>query len=386
MPTFSRVTESEGIEASVATGARAKVGLAGDTLRVVFPYRPVLDVVRFLAALWVMLSHARAVRGGGHAVAIFFVLSGYLIGGQLVCEKLASGTVRLPEFYFKRVTRIWIPYFTVLAGFIALFIARGQDAIPGFYERMFGALTYTYNLMNEIRGNIHPTWVSFNHIWSLSIEEQFYLVVPLLLGWIPRRAVVPISLALTALFLWVLPYYAGLALGVLMAASLMRGQDRDISLRVSVAAGAAFLAAYGLLFAVGQTRITQTSWVTYLLSAVVVLLASYVVLPQRMHSGLRYLGLMTYSYYLIHGLPGYFLGALYRRLLSVPDSPVWVNVGFGLLGLPLSFLFVRWIELPTLRIRGEFLKAGSPAVRYAPWLAWGVSLVGVVGLIYFSRH
>jgi peptidoglycan/LPS O-acetylase OafA/YrhL len=386
MSTSSRVTESEGIEASVASGVRSEVGPAGDTPRVVFPYRPGLDVARFLAALWVMLSHAGAVRGGGHAVALFFVLSGYLIGGQLVCEKLASGTVRLPEFYFKRVTRIWIPYFTVLTGYIALFIARGQDAVPGFYERMFGALTYTYNLLNEIRGNIHPTWVSANQIWSLSIEEQFYVVVPLLIGWIPVRAVVPVSLILTLLFLWSLPLYAGLALGVLMAASLMRSHVPNVSLRVPVATGAALVAALGLLFAVGQTHITQASWVTYLLSAVVVLLASYVALPRRMHSGLRYLGLMTYSYYLIHTLPGYFLGALFRRLLSISEFSVWVHIGFGLLALPLSFLFVRWIELPTLRIRGELLKVGSPAVRCAPWLAWGVSLVGVIGLIYFSRH
>jgi peptidoglycan/LPS O-acetylase OafA/YrhL len=386
MSTFSRATESEGIEASVANGARSEVGPAGDTPRVVSPYCPGLDVVRFLAALWVMLSHAGAVGGGGHAVALFFVLSGYLIGGQLVCEKFASGTVRLPEFYFKRVTRIWIPYFTVLTGYIALFFARGQDAVPGFYERMFGALTYTYTFVNQIRGNIHPTWVSANQIWSLSIEEQFYLVVPLLIGWIPVRAVGTVSLVLTVLLLWALPLYAGLALGVLIAASLMRSQATNVSLRVSVAVGSALLAALGLLFAVGQTHITQSSWVTYLLSSVVVLLASYVALPRRMHSGLRYLGLMTYSYYLIHTLPGYFLGALFRRLLSISGFSVWVHIGFGLLALPLSFLFVRWIELPTLRIRGELLKAGSPAVRYAPWLAWGVSLVGVIGLIYFSRH
>src|SRR5262245_53017507 len=331
MTVSSHVTESEGIEPSVASGARSKADPAGDTPRVVFPYRPGLDVVRFLAAMWVMLAHAGAMRGGGHAVALFFVLSGYLIGGQLVCEKFASGTVRLPEFYFKRVTRIWIPYFIVLTGYIALFIARGQDAVPGFYERMFGALTYTYNLVNDIRRGIHPTWGSANQIWSLSIEEQFYLVVPLLIGWIPVRMVVPVSLVLTVLFLWVLPLYAGLVLGVLIAASLMKSQAPKVSRRVSAAAGSALFAALGLHIAVGQTHISQASWVTYLLSAVVVLLASYVALPRRMHSGLRYLGLMTYSYYLIHTLPGYFLGALYRRLLSVSEFSVWVHIGFGLL-------------------------------------------------------
>jgi peptidoglycan/LPS O-acetylase OafA/YrhL len=241
-------------------------------------------------------------------------------------------------------------------------------------------------LVNSIRGDIHPTWASANQIWSLSIEEQFYLVVPLLIGWIPVRTVIPVSLVLTVLFLWALPLYAGLALGVLMAAGLLRSQPQKVSLAVSVAAGSALLAALGLLFAVGQTHITQDSWVTYLLSAAAVLLAGYVELPRRMHGGLRYLGLMTYSYYLIHTLPGYFLGAFYRRLVSTSEVPVWVHIGFGLLALPLSFLFVRWIELPTLRIRGELLKAGSPAVRYAPWLAWGLSLVGVIGLISLSRH
>ena len=120
MSTKSSITESEKVETSDADWARSAGDQAVGTPRVVFAYRPALDVVRFLAAIWVMIAHAGAVEGGGHAVSIFFVLSGYLIGGQLVSEKLTRSTIRLPEFYFKRVTRIWIPYFIVLAGFIAL--------------------------------------------------------------------------------------------------------------------------------------------------------------------------------------------------------------------------------------------------------------------------
>ena len=63
-----------------------------------------------------------------------------------------------------------------------------------------------------------------------------------------------------------------------------------------------------------------------------------------------------------------------------------MHVGYGLLALPISFLFVRCIEISTLRIRAEFLKAGSPAVHSVPWLARGLNLIGAIGLIYISRH
>ncbi len=308
--------------------------------RVALGYRPGLDVVRFLAALWVMLSHAGAVQGGGHAVAVFFVLSGYLIGGQLFREKRGTGTVRLKEFYFKRITRIWLPYFVVLAGMIALFVARHQNSVPGFYERAFGALTYTYNLVNDIKGDIHPTWVSFNQIWSLSIEEQFYLVVPLVFVWMPTRWLLPVSALLIVGFLFALPLYAGLVVGVFLATAFERGSVKRPSPWASIAFGSGVVVAYSLLLAVGQTEISQSSWQTYLLSAILVVLAGRISLPERLHPGLRYLGLMTYSYYLIHTMPGYFLGAAYRRVTDSAHVPVWMGIIFGLLALPLSYLFV----------------------------------------------
>jgi peptidoglycan/LPS O-acetylase OafA/YrhL len=383
MSSSTHGTEAERTANLPTLDLQLAVGPAGALQRGSFPYRPALDVVRFLAAIWVMLSHAGASKGGGHAVAIFFVLSGFLIGSQLVIEKRRSGTIRLPEFYFKRITRIWIPYFIVLAGMIALFVARGQNAVPGFYDRLVGALTYTYNLANMIHGYINTTWGSFNQIWSLSIEEQFYLVVPLLIAWIPVRSVAPVSLLLTTLFMIVLPIYAGLFVGVLMACMPERTLSGSHSPLLSITLGTAFLAVLGLLFAVGETDIRQDSWITYLLSAIVVLLANFITLPKQTHHVLRYLGLMTYSYYLIHPLPGYFLEALFRRIRPGSGIPLWMHIVFGLLALPLSFLFVRWIELPALRVRGEILKAKSPWINYAPWLAWGLCLVGVIALLYF---
>ncbi len=341
-------------------------------------------MLRFLAALWVMVYHAGAVNGGGHAVSIFFVLSGYLIGGQLFREKRRSGTIRLREFYFKRITRIWLPYFVVLSGMTALFIARGQDSIPGFYERAFGALTYTYNFVNDLRGNIHPTWISFNQIWSLSVEEQFYLVVPLMFLWMPTRWQLPVSTFLAVVLLFAVPLYAGLAVGVFLATVLERGTVGVPFPRASILFGASAVLTSALLFAVAQNEIPESSWLVYLLCAVLVVLASRVSLPTRLHAALRNLGLMTYSYYLIHGLPGYFLGAAYRHATGSALTPVWMNIIFGLLALPLSYFFVRWIELPGLRGRDAMLKSKSGWIAWAPWIAWGLNLVGLVGLLYIA--
>ena len=58
-----------------------------------------------------------------------------------------------------------------------------------------------------------------------------------------------------------------------------------------------------------------------MISGIVLLLANYIMLPQRMHNGLHYLGLMTYSYYLIHGLPGYFLEPFIDGFWPSPTFP-----------------------------------------------------------------
>ena len=113
----------------------------------------------------------------------------------------------------------------MVTGYIALFFARRTNGVPGFYERIFGALTYTYNFVNQIMGSIHPTWPSANQIWSLFDRGAVLSGRAVADRLDPGcRTVGPVSLLLTVLLLWALPLYAGLALGVLMAASLMRSQ------------------------------------------------------------------------------------------------------------------------------------------------------------------
>lgn len=141
---------------------------------------PGLDVLRAVAVVWVMLFHSWLVGGlgdrwqwlatpGWMGVDLFFVLSGYLIGTQVLAPIAAGGRMRFGDFYLRRAFRI-LPAFLVV---LALYLA-----VPGFSEAariappwMF--LTFTANLFID-----YAHQKAFSHAWSLCVEEHFYLLFP----------------------------------------------------------------------------------------------------------------------------------------------------------------------------------------------------------------
>ncbi len=145
---------------------------------------PSLDGLRALSILLVVLGHLAGTAGfgvpigvaemfdlGNMGVRVFFVISGYLITGLLIREQELTGTISLPSFYFRRTMRIFPAYYTFLA-FVAL-AAAGGWVVLGPHD-MLHALTYTENYNNN------HEWV-IGHTWSLSVEEQFYLLWPAVL-------------------------------------------------------------------------------------------------------------------------------------------------------------------------------------------------------------
>jgi peptidoglycan/LPS O-acetylase OafA/YrhL len=109
---------------------------------------------------------------GWTGVDLFFVLSGFLIGGQLFAKIARDQQISYGEFYFKRSLRILPAYFAVLALYVIF---------PGFKERselppLWRMITFTQNL-----GLDASKEGAFSHAWSLCIEEQFYLIFPLLI-------------------------------------------------------------------------------------------------------------------------------------------------------------------------------------------------------------
>lgn len=169
-------------------------------------YRPELDALRFFAFTLVFWDHvgaaffpvAPSVLLGAFGVSIFFCLSAYLIVTLLIKEIEATGTIRVRAFAARRVLRIWPLYFLVVgAGYL---IGR---AIPAAHLSGHGVLA-----LSLLAGNVYvaahswPILGAISPLWSISVEEQFYLAVPFLTKIGGRRSVVAMcSLAIVASYL-----------------------------------------------------------------------------------------------------------------------------------------------------------------------------------------
>ncbi|MDP4022739.1 acyltransferase [Methylobacterium sp. NEAU 140] len=155
------------------------------------PYLPQLDGVRALAVLIVFAAHCgySHVVPGGFGVTVFFFLSGYLITTLLRIERAAAGTVSLRAFYIRRALRILPPLYLTLAIVGALYAAGLLDWMPVEPAAVLGQVTFLTNYP----GLFGTEAVLPVPLWSLAIEEHFYLVFPVVFAlWLgrarPRRA------------------------------------------------------------------------------------------------------------------------------------------------------------------------------------------------------
>ncbi|OIH92885.1 MULTISPECIES: acyltransferase [unclassified Curtobacterium] len=140
---------------------------------------PALDGLRTLAILVVVLYHLHVPQfeGGFIGVTVFFVLSGFLITTLLLGERRRTGRVRLGTFWGKRLLRLYpaLLAFVVVGLLLWNWVGDYKGATFSAGEAAFIALTYTGNLF---RAFWDTTQGVFAHTWSLSMEEQFYLVWP----------------------------------------------------------------------------------------------------------------------------------------------------------------------------------------------------------------
>lgn len=150
-----------------------------------------LDSLRAIAALIVVWGHIELLKewngvqataywgpGGQYAVILFFVLSGFLITYLIVKERQKYGDFSFKKFYIRRALRIWPLYYLILALSYIFFMPNG---VP--------TRTLVLNLLTF--SNIPPAlksgWEGSPQVWSIGVEEQFYLFWPLVLYFVPKK-------------------------------------------------------------------------------------------------------------------------------------------------------------------------------------------------------
>jgi peptidoglycan/LPS O-acetylase OafA/YrhL len=171
-------------------------------------YRPDIDGIRAIAILSVVLYHAGmpSTTGGFTGVDIFFVISGYLIGGHIFSE-VRAGNFSFLRFYQRRAKRILPAFYAVLAFTIVASLLILSPVENHFFA--LSAFSATLSVSNifflqylegyfRVRSSFHPLLMT----WSLGVEEQFYAVIPLLMVLLARirhRMILPAILSVSIL-------------------------------------------------------------------------------------------------------------------------------------------------------------------------------------------
>jgi peptidoglycan/LPS O-acetylase OafA/YrhL len=325
-------------------------------------HRPELDGIRGLAILLVIAQHVgipSTTLAGMVGVNLFFALSGYLITGILLAEIRATGKVNIRRFYERRVRRL-------VPALVAVVIATGVVmAVQGRLIQYLGPAGVSLFYISDIAKAAGYDLGYVGHTWSLAMEEQFYLLWPAILLFLPRRFLVPAVLA-------------GIAGAIALQVVIVGWQDNVLAhFRPDVRADAIL---WGCLIALVPVRVPRWAaigaavgllalsltfvWpyaiaLSSVLSAVLVAGAASVAAPLSWRPLVR-VGEISYGLYLWQALP---VGLLLESNLAgnVPAMVAVVVIAFAL-----ALISERWIERPFRRPRSTAAPVVKPERSLAP--------------------
>lgn len=318
------------------------------------------DVLRFVLASAVMLSHMGVFaweNAGNLAVQVFFALSGWLIGGILY----KTPAHELSSFYFNRVTRIWIPYCAAAALLYA--VSWMHEPRSGrWFEFLIYDLTFTHNWFTlnpdpSVALAQMPLHGTGNHFWSLAVEEQFYLVSPLLITLVPIGRKIGAWLCIAAAACASGSQYGAISLGVLAVVLSNRFPNWHLE---GTSRAILVLSAVATSILMAQDSLYEYVAPVFAVSVVVLLAA-----PMRRTAVTRWLGGVSFPFYLNAWL-GVFAFHMITKKLGWGGN--WWGVEF-LFGLAISAVTYHLIDVRIMARRGEF---------YRPALGWALGAAGYV--------
>lgn len=357
-----------------------------------------LDGLRALAVTLVVVYHlfpGAGLRGGFIGVDVFFVISGFLITALLLRERDASGRIDLVGFWRRRARRLLPALALVVMACATAAWLIGGDLLVRLGEQVFGAATFAYNWTSIAGGTGYFADSSpelFRNVWSLAVEEQFYVLWPLLLPLVLllprvrwRATAVLVAAALSAGWMAFLvgtgtdvtrAYFGtdthafGLLLGVALAFVLQRplASPGEWMLRPAVRRGVTVTGAAALtgLVAVAMVPASDTAatfpgalLAASALTAVVIIAGVWPASPlgRRLDvAPLAWIGARSYGLYLWHWPLLVLLVAIAGETVS--DVPAWVGLfalGLTIVAAELSF---RLLETPVRRLGFRASAAG----------------------------
>jgi peptidoglycan/LPS O-acetylase OafA/YrhL len=371
-------------------------------------YRPDIDGLRALAILSVVLCHANVPRitGGFTGVDIFFVISGYLIGGHIYSE-VRAGSFSYLRFYQRRAKRILPAFFAVMAfTLVAALVLLSPLEAARCARAAFAATLSVSNLLFWHSANYFQTksdLIPLLMTWSLGVEEQFYAVIPVLLvlvARIRRNWTLPAILAVCALsFLlaqyqldghsqrafqaafYLLPGRAWeLGVGVALAVAEQRATRAPTLARFSLAMGLAgvILIVAPLFLLNAHSLFPGAAAVPSVLGTAMLIAVPASWVNRRLLSlpPLVFVGRVSYSWYLWHWPLLSYLNILCGAKLPRAAPLVAIAVAFAVAVLSFFFIeqpFRRSASPPRpLLLRYALVSAGLLAACAAIWLSHGL--------------
>jgi peptidoglycan/LPS O-acetylase OafA/YrhL len=358
-------------------------------------YRPELDGLRFFAFFAVYLQHTVNFGVGEHhhlpnwvgdllttvgtagtfGVDLFFVLSSYLITELLLRERVVHGFLDVKSFYIRRILRIWPLYFLYLIFAYAITFVVPSEGLT--WKHLLGYVFFAGNWVYFLM----PVTTVAGPLWSVSLEEQFYLIWP----WVIRRST-PKRLACSALGLFVMAALVTLAMGIwqpdfdwvsknsftrvdgiatgALLAVILHGRTPQLGegarialLVVSIAVLLWIARNFGLFSLPVPLLHLVTGWPLAALACGAIVF-SVLGSTGRWSSILRsapviYLGRISYGLYVYHELLLKIADSIFPLHTSSPPQMIayWA---FGLITtLPVAAASYRWIELPFLRLKRQ---------------------------------
>jgi peptidoglycan/LPS O-acetylase OafA/YrhL len=324
---------------------------------------------------------------GVFGVPVFFLLSAFLITELLTREKELTGRVHPKSFYIRRMLRIWPLYFTVFFGLVLL----------AYFFPVFGHIPKTaWAAFSLFAGNWYiciNQWIHsypVNPLWSISVEEQFYILIPLIAAYGGRRIMKVVAFLFIVLaYVFILNYarhptpgfssewtnsfvqFQFFSAGILLSLYLKGWQPKwPLAVRFLMAfaaLGCWLIASMKCGIHADAPHLSTpfeavTGWLLVLLGVVLLFLSLLGVSAKYLPKAVVYLGRISYGLYVFHALMFFLVFVLFKEELAMLCQALhvyeWRNsvgavVAFGLT-VSIAMVSYRFFEMPFLRLKKRF--------------------------------